>query len=80
MGAHARPAHAFREPVSASIINNLARKTNAAAAEKVTHVWQQQIEQTPQLLELVLQGSARQQQTARCHKAVQVLAQLALPV
>ena len=45
-----------------------------------TYVGQQQVEQTPQLLQLILQGGASQQQAAQGGEAVQITRQLALPV
>ena len=46
----------------------------------MTHLRQQQVEQTPKLLELILQGGASQQEAALCDEPVQVPSQLALPV
>lgn len=45
-----------------------------------THLWQQQVEQAPQLLELILQWCAGQQQTPLRDEPVQIPSQLALPV
>ena len=52
----------------------------AAGEGAPAHLRQQQVEQGPELAELVLQGRPRQQQPARPREAVQVLRQLALPV
>ena len=44
------------------------------------HLRQQQVEQTPELLQLILQRCAGEQQAPQCGEAVQVPSQLALPV
>ena len=45
-----------------------------------THLRQQQVEQTPELLELILQWRAGQQEAALGDEPVQIPSQLALPV
>jgi hypothetical protein len=62
---------------TASMLNQHAINMSAQVCANA-HVRQQQVEQRPQLLELVLQRRARQQQAARCRELGQVLAQLRL--